>query len=149
CLDKTGTLTEGDIAFEQLYLLPDLPRTAASGSSVDDRVAPGDAQDDHRVVDHVGEAGHDSGGAAPDSGGREGWVRSALGAFADGAHPTATAAALAPAFPPPAGPDAQSWERTGAVAFSSARKWSAASFARHGSWVLGAPEMVVDDAHSP
>jgi cation-transporting ATPase E len=29
------------------------------------------------------------------------------------------------------------------VPFSSARKWSAASFADHGSWVLGAPEFVV------
>ena len=27
--------------------------------------------------------------------------------------------------------------------FSSARKWSAASFAGHGTWVLGAPEMVL------
>jgi cation-transporting ATPase E len=29
------------------------------------------------------------------------------------------------------------------VPFSSARKWSAASFAGHGTWVLGAPEMVL------
>ena len=27
--------------------------------------------------------------------------------------------------------------------FSSARKWSAASFTGHGTWVLGAPEMVL------
>ena len=30
--------------------------------------------------------------------------------------------------------------------FSSARKWSAASFAGHGTWVLGAPEMVLPDS---
>ena len=36
--------------------------------------------------------------------------------------------------------------RTGAVPFSSARKWSAASFGDHGTWVLGAPEMVWLDA---
>jgi cation-transporting ATPase E len=32
--------------------------------------------------------------------------------------------------------------KEGAVAFSSARKWSAARFAGHGTWVLGAPEVV-------
>jgi cation-transporting ATPase E len=31
------------------------------------------------------------------------------------------------------------------VPFSSARKWSAASFDGHGSWVMGAPEMVLTD----
>ena len=31
--------------------------------------------------------------------------------------------------------------------FSSARKWSAASFAGHGTWVLGAPEMVLPSGH--
>ena len=35
------------------------------------------------------------------------------------------------------------WVRTGSVPFSSAWKWSAASFADHGTWVLGAPEMVL------
>jgi cation-transporting ATPase E len=35
------------------------------------------------------------------------------------------------------------WEPTATIAFSSARKWSAASFAGQGTWVLGAPDMVV------
>ena len=35
---------------------------------------------------------------------------------------------------------------TGSVPFSSARKWSAASYGDHGTWVLGAPEMVWLDA---
>ena len=30
-----------------------------------------------------------------------------------------------------------------AVPFSSARKWSATSFAGHGTWVLGAPEILL------
>lgn len=34
------------------------------------------------------------------------------------------------------------WPETTVVPFSSARKWSAATFAGHGTWVLGAPEMV-------
>ena len=41
------------------------------------------------------------------------------------------------------------WTRTGAVPFSSARKWSAASFDGQGSWVMGAPEMVLTDASLP
>ncbi len=35
------------------------------------------------------------------------------------------------------------WSVTGTVPFSSARKWSAASFAETGSWVLGAPEVLL------
>ena len=35
------------------------------------------------------------------------------------------------------------WRRTAAVPFSSARKWSACSFEGHGTWVFGAPEMVL------
>jgi cation-transporting ATPase E len=50
----------------------------------------------------------------------------------------ATLAAIGQAFPGPPG-----WTRQDAVPFSSVRKWSAASFAGHGTWVLGAPEMVL------
>ena len=91
CLDKTGTLTDGTIAFDSLIRL-----------------------DDH----------------AP--------AEAALGALADDPAGNATLAAIARAFPPP-----QGWARQDAVPFSSARKWSAASFAGHGAWVLGAPEMVL------
>ena len=63
--------------------------------------------------------------------------RDALGALADDENRNATASALAEAFPHPTG-----WTRDGAVPFSSARKWSAATFDGHGTWVLGAPEMV-------
>jgi cation-transporting ATPase E len=34
------------------------------------------------------------------------------------------------------------WTPVAEVAFSSARKWSGATFARHGTWVVGAPEVV-------
>src|SRR5215468_4395205 len=59
-------------------------------------------------------------------------------ALADDEARNATLAAIGQAFPPPPG-----WVRQDAVPFSSARKWSAASFAGHGAWVLGAPEMVL------
>ncbi|HEU5302753.1 MAG TPA: HAD-IC family P-type ATPase [Acidimicrobiia bacterium] len=93
CLDKTGTLTEGDVAFDDLELL--------SGSVED--------------------------------------ARDALGALADDENRNATLAAIGAACPPPG------WDRQEAVPFSSARKWSAAQFDGHGSWVVGAPEMALAD----
>src|SRR6516165_8287468 len=65
-------------------------------------------------------------------------AEAALGALADDEARNATLAAIGQAFPPP-----QGWARQDAVPFSSARKWSAASFAGHGTWVLGAPEIVL------
>ena len=91
CIDKTGTLTDGTIAFDRLIRL---------------------------------------GAQAP--------VAEALGALATDETRNATLSAIGQAFPPPDG-----WERTASVPFSSARKWSAASFAGHGIWVLGAPELVL------
>jgi cation-transporting P-type ATPase E len=65
-------------------------------------------------------------------------VEAALGALADDENRNATLAAIAQAFP-----NAEGWERARAVPFSSARKWSGATFGGHGTWVLGAPELVV------
>jgi cation-transporting ATPase E len=91
CFDKTGTITDGTIAFDRLIRLDD------------------DSQ-----------AGQ------------------ALGALADDENANATLAAIGRAFPPPDG-----WLRQGTIPFSSARTWSAASFAVQGTWVLGAPEAVL------
>ena len=96
CLDKTGTLTIGDIAFEDLLPLD---------------------------------------GADPDH------LREALGALADDANANGTLKAVADAVPPPAG-----WQRTDTVAFNSARKWSAATFAdERGTWLLGAPDVLLSE----
>ena len=67
-------------------------------------------------------------------------AEAALGALADDQARNATLAAIGQAFPPSPG-----WARQDAVPFSSARKWSAATFAGHGTWVLGAPEIVLAD----
>jgi cation-transporting ATPase E len=40
----------------------------------------------------------------------------------------------------------QGWTTEAAIPFSSARKWSGATFTDHGSWVLGAPEMLLPDS---
>jgi len=66
-------------------------------------------------------------------------AEAALGALAGG-EGNATLAAIRRAFPAPA-----DWRPAAAVPFSSARKWSAASFAGRGTWVLGAPEIVLSD----
>ncbi|MEZ5176544.1 MAG: HAD-IC family P-type ATPase [Acidimicrobiia bacterium] len=54
-------------------------------------------------------------------------------------NPTATLAVVARTLPA-----AESWVSTATVPFSSARKWSAASFDGFGTWVVGAPEVLLD-----
>ncbi len=71
----------------------------------------------------------------------EGDVRSALGALARAEQsPNATMQAIADAVPP-----APDWTVSANVPFSSARKYSAASIVGHGSWVLGAPDVILDE----
>jgi cation-transporting ATPase E len=55
-------------------------------------------------------------------------------------EPNQTLLAIAARFP-----DSPGWEAGAAVPFSSARKWSSTTFAEHGAWVIGAPEMLVPD----
>jgi len=91
CLDKTGTLTQGKLAVEEVQAI----------------------------------SGDDYGPA--------------LGALAAAdPHPNATLAAVGAAFGPPG-----DWTATAAIPFSSSRKWSGATFAGHGTFVLGAPEVVL------
>ncbi len=52
-------------------------------------------------------------------------------------HPNSTLQAIALSFP-----DSPRWEMSSMIPFSSARKWSGASFIGRGSWVIGAPEVV-------
>ncbi|QOD05047.1 HAD-IC family P-type ATPase [Pseudarthrobacter sp. BIM B-2242] len=101
CIDKTGTLTEGRVVFDDV---------------------------------------HDTGLHATGQELPRGW-REALGWFGSDPHANATARCLAPAFAFDGGA-----APAAVVPFSSARKWSAASFDRPhaaaGTWVLGAPDMV-------
>ncbi|HET7276530.1 MAG TPA: HAD-IC family P-type ATPase, partial [Dermatophilaceae bacterium] len=96
-IDKTGTLTEGPMAVDELVPLRD--------------------------------------GAASECA----ECAQALGAIAHAdEHPNPSLRALAAAYPAPA-----TWRHTGGVPFSSARKWSATSFDAHGTWVLGAPDVLL------
>lgn len=98
CLDKTGTLTGGDIQFD---------------------------------------------GSHPLEGASAGWERT-LAWYGAAPDANATARCLREPFPETDAPAVGAY-----VPFSSARKWSAVSFADgSGTWVLGAPEMVFGDAAS-
>ena len=94
CLDKTGTLTVGAIAFEKVE---------------------------------------------PVNGYSEEQVRTALGALADDDNANGTLAAVREAVSPPSG-----WTRVGTIPFNSERKWSAGCFGAHGTWIMGAPEFLLD-----
>ncbi len=66
-------------------------------------------------------------------------VLASMGAADD--HPNPSLLAIATAHP-----EAPGWALTDSVAFSSARKWSAASFDGHGAWYLGAPDILLEHA---
>ncbi len=67
-------------------------------------------------------------------------MRAGLGALvhAEGS-PTASSKVIAESIECPEG-----WRPVSQVAFSSARKWSATSFDGKGTWVMGAPEVLLD-----
>ena len=61
------------------------------------------------------------------------------------ASPNATMRAIGERYPDaPAG-----WSVTGAVPFSSARKWSGIAFDGEGVWLLGAPDVLLERGHDP
>jgi len=66
-------------------------------------------------------------------------VLGAMGASDD--HPNPSLAAIVAEHAAPEG-----WTLSDAVPFSSARKWSAATFEDRGSWYLGAPDILLDRA---
>ena len=68
-------------------------------------------------------------------------VEAALGALAVAdPRPNATMRALADRFADPG------WRPSQVTAFSSARKWSAASYDGQGTWLIGSPEMILGAA---
>lgn len=101
--DKTGTLTEGALTFEDV-----VPISAAD-------------------TEPRGRPSAD--------------VQEVLGAFAhDEASVTSSSIALRSVCPKPSKSE---WHVVASVPFSSARKWSALTFANGQTWILGAPEIVL------
>lgn len=67
-------------------------------------------------------------------------VTSALGALAAvDPNPNASMRAIASAYPSP------QWRAGSQIPFSSLRKWSGASFEENGTWIIGAPEILLAD----
>jgi cation-transporting ATPase E len=134
CLDKTGTLTEGGMRLSGIELL---------GSAE----AEAEGETGAEVVE-------DAGGAGGDSEARVREVLGALGALEE--RPNATMAAIIEACPAPGRQAAAAagesvggagkgagWQAETVAAFSSARKWSGATFAEgRGTWLIGAPDIL-------
>jgi cation-transporting ATPase E len=94
------------------------------------------------VLDTPSNGSNGSNGRAESRMDGDGNVHDALAAIAwADPNPNATQLALQERYQR----DAAVWVPTASVPFSSARKWSASSFEAHGSWVLGAAEMIVGD----
>ncbi|WP_326634507.1 HAD-IC family P-type ATPase [Nonomuraea fuscirosea] len=120
CLDKTGTLTAAGMDLDQV--LPAHPDRSApavlpqpDGRPIDPALAAALAKPDGQPID------------------------AALAALAHlDSRPNATAEAIRAAHP-----SADGWTAGATVPFSSARKWSGADFGEHGTWVLGAPDVLL------
>ncbi|HEX4787380.1 MAG TPA: HAD-IC family P-type ATPase, partial [Actinospica sp.] len=136
CLDKTGTLTEGGMRLAGIELLDGCgtgsdagfdTRCGAAADADGADVADADAADVHRDASEASEAS-------------EAQVRTVLGALgALEERPNATMAAVIEACPAPS----PGWRARTVAAFSSARKWSGATFADgHGTWLFGAPDIL-------
>ncbi|MEY9863701.1 cation-transporting ATPase E [Catenulispora sp. GAS73] len=117
CLDKTGTLTEGGMAFDAIEELPGAGGTASAASA-------------GGVTGAAGASASVSGADVPT-------VLAALGAAEE--RPNATMQAVMERFPGPAA----GWTAAQVAPFSSARKWSGVTFADGlGTWLLGAPDVL-------
>ena len=80
--------------------------------------------------------------AEPVAGASADQVTAVLSALAaDDSRPNASMAAIAEAYPTSPG-----WTATAVAPFKSATKWSGATFAEHGNWVIGAPDVLLDPA---
>ncbi|KAB5605837.1 HAD-IC family P-type ATPase [Bifidobacterium jacchi] len=119
-LDKTGTITDGGIAFSRLVMLDD------AGEVVADDAADGNAADGALAAD--GDA------ALRDA------VRQALYDLADEEQPNGTGQAILAAL---ADAGLSAGVVVQRVPFSSARKWSAITDSNGGRWYMGAPEVLL------
>lgn len=93
CVDKTGTLTTGNIVCERIEVVDTTPQIAN--------------------------------------------IHHALAALADDTSANNTLRAIQEQFS-----EVPTWTCNGSIPFDSTRKWKAVSFVDHGSWFLGAPEMM-------
>ncbi len=98
------------------------------------------ARVDALCVDKTGtltEGGIGFAGLWPGTGASSSEVETALASLASSRAANATMLAIRGAIT-----STTEWQPINEVSFTSARKWSGATFAGHGTWVLGAPEVV-------
>ena len=114
CADKTGTLTEAGMRLAEIR---PLGRPAGMPAPL---------------------AGSGPADGDGDTGGAPGVAEVLAQLVATEPNPNASLAAIAEAVDPVAG----AWTETHHAPFTSARKWSGSTFAGHGSWVLGAPDVL-------
>ena len=139
CIDKTGTITEPQPAVERVELFGGGAATGGTATDEAGTAAAGDAPADRAgTAAGAAETGAAEAETAAAGFGGEALALQVLGAIAATAsHANSTLSAIGEAIPAP-----QGWTVEQSIPFSSARKWSAAQLAGHGSWVLGAPEIV-------
>ncbi len=65
-------------------------------------------------------------------------IRAALGELANDPSANATLSTVGAAIP-----NTTNWVHTASIPFDSSRKWKATQFEDHGTWLLGAPEMLL------
>ena len=130
CLDKTGTLTSGAVELDHIESC--LAGGTAAGKVSDDSVVFGSGADDAAG----GSAGTDA--VVPAS--ADDAARAALAYLVGGSEANATAGAIAAGLT-----GLEPAQARYAIAFNSARKWSAVQ-TQAGAYVLGAPEIVLADS---
>jgi len=139
CVDKTGTLTENKLALAEVR---DLDTADADGDQPDDGdEAVGRHDGDEAVGRHDGDEAvgrHDGDEAVGRHDGDEAVGRALAALVAADPRPNASLLAIGEAYP-----DDPGWTVDAVAPFSSARKWSGASFDGHGNWVLGAPDVLL------
>lgn len=123
CIDKTGTLTEGRLTMGALDVLPGAPHGT-----------------DPALVLAAMAAGEPN-------------PNPSLAAIAEGVSPThqpaqSDATDTTPVLPASQLPASQ-WPVVASMPFSSSRKWSAADLGPHGSWYLGAPDVLLSQQPDP
>nr|WP_199812578.1 cation-translocating P-type ATPase [Streptomyces sp. NRRL S-337] len=138
CLDKTGTLTEGGMDVCDLRILNGTDDTDGN-TDADDHTdeTTDDDTDGNTDGSYVVEG---STGKAP---ARDPYIRQVLGALGGAdPRPNASLQAVIDAYPAD-----KSWRCTRSLPFSSARKYSGASFSdpygESSTWLLGAPDVLL------
>jgi len=139
-----GMVPEGLVLLTSVAFAVGVVRLGARGVLVEELPAiEGLARVDVVGIDKTGTLTEGSMAVAsliPLAGCTETGTAEALGAIAHSdERPNASMRALAEEFRAPA-----AWRATDRVSFSSARKWSAVTFDLHGTWVLGAPEILLE-----